>query len=273
MAQPKAKTMNAQTLPSNALLLQIAVAAAKAGSAYAVKERFRNQDANLISNHDVKLKLDVECQQVVSETILKNFPDHSILGEEDTEQHETAGDAYEWIVDPIDGTVNFFHGSPYWCCSVAVRRNGVVLAGCVCAPDHQMIFEATADGPALCNGKPLHVSTVSDMQLAIVHTGADKSAAPESLPFRFFNAIAVAVQRPRVCGAAALDICLTASGAADGYFEPGIYIWDIAAADLVLRRAGGQGTIMREFGGHRLAYLASNGLIHKPLLDTLESVF
>jgi len=265
--------MNSRKLPSNDLLLKTAVAAAKAGSAYAVKGRSRNQDANLISNHDVKLKLDVECQQVVTETILKAFPDHAVLGEEDDEHQTAAPDAYEWVVDPIDGTVNFFHGSPYWCCSVAVRRNGEMLAGCVCSPDMGLVFEATAEGPALRNGSPIRVSKISEMDMAIVHTGADKSASPESGPFRFFNAIAGLIQRPRICGAAALDICMTAAGASDGYFEPGIYIWDIAAADLILRRAGGQSTILRTFGGHRLAYLGSNGLIHKPLLDTLESVF
>lgn len=265
--------MNFQKPLSNDLLLQTAIAAAKAGSAHAVKERSRNKDANLVTNHDVKLKLDVECQQIITAAILHDFPDHSVLGEEDDEHKTAAADSYEWIVDPIDGTVNFFHGSPYWCSSVAVRRNGEMLAGCVCSPDMNLIFEATADGPAKRNGIEIHVSEIAAMDISIVHTGADKSASSESHPFRFFNAIAGMVQRPRVCGAAALDICMTAAGAAEGYFEPGIYLWDIAAADLILRRAGGMGTIVRTFGGHRLAYLGSNGLVHKPLLDKIESVF
>lgn len=258
---------------STDLLLQTAVAAAKAGSAHAVKERSRNQDANLVTNHDVKLKLDVECQQVITDAILRDFPDHSVLGEEDDEHKTAPADSYEWVVDPIDGTVNFFHGSPYWCSSVAVRRNGDMLAGCVCAPDMNLIFEATSDGPAKRNGAVIHVSEIAAMDMAIVHTGADKSASAESRPFRFFNAIAGLVQRPRICGAAALDICMTAAGASDAYFEPGIYIWDIAAANLILCRAGGTGTIVRTFGGHRMAYFGSNGLIHKPLLDAIESVF
>ncbi len=259
-------------IPSS-FLLQTAITAAKAGAAYAVKERSRNQDANLVTNHDVKLKLDVECQQVITALILRDFPGHSVLGEEDDEHNTVAADSYEWIVDPIDGTVNFFHGSPYWCSSVAVRRNGEMLAGCVCAPDMNLVFEATADGPAKRNGAEIHVSKIAAIEIAIVHTGADKSASSASHPFRFFNAIAGMVQRPRICGAAALDICMTAAGACEGYFEPGIYLWDIAAADLILRRAGGTGTIVRTFGGHRLAYLGSNGLVHQLLLDKIESVF
>lgn len=262
--------MNATPDLSNDRLLATAIAAAQAGAAHAVRERARNQEANLITNHDVKLKLDVECQQVVTRTILKAFPDHAILGEEDVAPATAPADAYEWIVDPIDGTVNFFHGCPYWCCSVAVRRNGVVLAGCVCAPDMGLRFEATADGPALRNGGSCHVSATTTLPLAIVHMGADKAATEESRPLRFFNALVPQIQRPRICGAAALDICLVAAGAADGYFEPGIFIWDIAAADLILRRAGGSGSILREFGDHKLAYLGSNSTIHEPLRGLLE---
>ena len=259
--------------PSNDRLLATAVAAAQAGSAHAAHERARNQEANLIATHDVKLQLDVECQQVITRAILDAFPGHAVLGEEDVAHATPPADAYEWIVDPIDGIVNFFHGSPYWCSSVAVRRNGVVLAGCVCAPDVGLRFEAAADGPARRNGAPCRVSPTATLPLAIVHMGADKAASPESRPFRFFNALAPRIQRPRICGAAALDICLVACGAADGYFEPGIYIWDIAAADLILRRAGGTGTVLREFGGHKLAYLGSNGTIHEPLRDILEPLF
>ncbi len=254
-------------------LLQTAIAAATAGAAHATEQRNRNQEANLISSHDVKLKLDVECQQIITEAILRDFPGHAILGEEDAAPHDSPEAGYEWIIDPIDGTVNFFHGNPYWCASVAVRLNGDVLAGCVCAPDMGLRFEATADGPALRNGAAIRVSDTADLAMAIVHLGADKSSAASEHPFRFFHAVALHVQRPRICGAAALDICQTAAGSADGYFEPGIFIWDIAAADLILRRAGGQGAILRRFSGERLAYLGSNNPLHAPLRTLLEPLF
>lgn len=254
-------------------LLKTAITAAKAGSAHAIDQRSRHQEANLISSRDIKLQLDIECQQVITDTILRDFPSHVILGEEDTEHEKAAPDAYEWVIDPIDGTVNFFHGSPYWCSSVAVRLNGKTLAGCVSAPDIGMRFDATADGPAYRNGAKIHVSEIADLPTSIVHMGADKSAPPGHGPFRFFNAIAPQIQRSRICGAAALDICLVAAGAAEGYFETSIYIWDVAAADLILRQAGGQGTFVRRFAGERIAYLGSNGLIHDTLHDIIESVF
>ena len=256
-------------------LLETAIAAAKAGSAHAASERARNQDANLICRHDVKLKLDVECQKIVADIILANFPSHAILGEEDETPASPPppSGAFEWVIDPIDGTVNFFHGNPYWCCSVAVRRDGETLAACVAAPDMGLLFQASLDTPALCNGAPIRPSQIASPDLALIHTGADKSEQAAESPFRFFNAIGSIAQRPRVYGAAALDICMTARGSADGYFEPGIYIWDIAAADLILSRAGGKGEILRSHGGHRLAYLATNGLIHAQVKAALEAVF
>lgn len=253
-------------IPTTTKLLETATAAAIAGSNNAATQRGRNQDANDITPHDVKLKLDVECQEIISRTILDVYPDHFILGEEDASENRapTPGQ-YEWIIDPIDGTVNFFHSNPHWCSSVAVRLNGETLAACVSAPDVGMLFQASVDSPALCNGKPVSSSKTGDITLAMVHTGADKSDDESIHAFRFFSAIANSVQRVRVCGAAALDICLVAAGASDGYFEPGIYIWDIAAADLILRRAGGRGEITNELGGGRMGYLGTNGILHEKI--------
>lgn len=263
--------------PSNSLLLAVAVQAARRASHHAASHAARRHDANAIARNDVKLKLDEECQAIAIRTILDAFPDHAVLAEEDTEELselKARASEYQWIVDPIDGTVNFFHGNPYWCTSVAVRRDGETLAGCVCAPDEGQLFEATADGPALCNGAPIRVADTADISGAEVLTGADKAEDPSKHPFRFFHAIARIVQRPRICGAAALDLCNVARGAFDGYFEPGIFTWDIAAGDLILRQAGGTGTVMRRFGGHKLAYLgACNEAIRCSLEGALSPLF
>lgn len=258
--------------PSNSLLLAVAVQAARRASSHAFSHQERRHDANSLEHNDVKLKLDEECQALAIQTILASFPEHSILAEEDTEELaalKARESEYQWIIDPIDGTVNFFHGNPYWCCSVAVRRKGETLASAIVAPALGMIYEAMVGGEALCNGLPIRVSSTEKLSEAQVLTGADKSEDPEKKPFRFFNAIADVVQRPRVCGSAALDICAVARGSADGYFEPGIYRWDIAAADLILRTAGGVGKELRHFGGHKLAFLAAND---SALLADLERV-
>ncbi len=266
--------MNTAISPS--LLLAVAVQAARRASHHAFASRNRRQDANSIAHNDVKLKLDEECQAIAIRTIFDAFPDHSILAEEDTEELaalKARASEYQWIIDPIDGTVNFFHGNPNWCCSVAVRRGEETLAGSVVAPELGLVYEASADGPALCNGAPIHVSATVRPDESLVLTGADKSEDPARRPFRFFNAIAAIVQRPRVSGSAALDVCTVAQGSTEAYFEPGIFVWDIAAGDLILRRAGGTGTALRRFGGHKLAYLASNGPLHEPLRQVIEPCF
>ena len=265
--------MSAGIPPS--LLQAVAVQAARRASQHALANRDRRLDANSVARNDVKLKLDEECQHIAIATVLDAFPDHSVLAEEETGEPATSAAAeYQWIIDPIDGTVNFFHGNPQWCCSVAVRRGDETLAGAVAAPETGCLYEASLGGQALCNGEPIHVSDVSEPSESLVCTGADKSESPEKRPFRFFHAIAERVQRPRVFGAAALDVCAVACGAADAYFEPGIFLWDIAAGDLILRMAGGRGSVLRSFGGHKIAYLASNGRLHGffeslllPLLD------
>lgn len=253
--------------PSNQLLLAVARHAAMSAGNHAFTNLDRRLDANIVARHDVKHKLDVECEAIATRAILDAFPDHAILGEESASDDETPPEGVQWVIDPIDGTVNFFHGLPNWCCSVAARIGGKSVAGAVFSPELGLCFTATADGPALCNGRELRVSATAETEKSIVATGADKSEDP-SRAFRFFNAIGKAVQRPRILGSAALDLCFVASGKADGYFEHGIFIWDVAAASLILERAGGRCEVLRRHGGHRMAFLGTNGLIH----DSLRSV-
>ena len=255
------------------LLAAARLAASRAGD-YARSQRARRHDANAVLQHDIKHKLDVECEAIATRILLDAFPDSSILGEETSAEGNApppAARGVEWIIDPIDGTVNFFHGLPLWNCSIAARIDGVVAAGVVYAPELGYCFEATLDGPALMNGLPIHTSTADDLAACTVHTGADRNEDPLRAN-RFINALSNVCQRPRVIGAAALDVCAVAAGMADAYFEHGIYIWDIAAAGLIVQRAGGTGEIVKGLGGHRLAFLATNGrpAVHAALHATLD---
>jgi len=259
-----APTPDHPVLTAPEALLKVARLAATRAGDHALGNVRRRGEVNVISRHDVKHILDVECQAVATETILAACPGDAILGEETAGEECPAPEGAEWIIDPIDGTVNFFHGLPHWCCSVAVRRGGVMQAGVVCAPELGLVFEATLDGPARCNGHPIRCSALADPSHALVLTGSDKTEDP-ARSFRFFAALARLVQRPRVLGAAALDICMVARGAAEGYFEHGVYLWDIAAASLIIERAGGASEILKHHGGYRLAFLASNGHLHAAL--------
>ncbi len=254
--------------PSPEILQSVAVQAARRGGLHALTNKERRDEIHQSFSHDVKLELDIECQRIIEQTITSACPGHRIVGEEDTGTESNRGNGLEWIIDPIDGTVNFSHGLPIWCCSVAVRSDTEVLAGAVFAPELNLLYEASINTPALCNGTPITVSETDALLKSLVFTGADKDE--KTTAFRFFNAIADKVQRPRISGSAALDICQVAAGNADGYFEPKIYIWDIAAAALILRQAGGTHITFDQPEEHALSCLATTGKIHSHLLELLE---
>jgi myo-inositol-1(or 4)-monophosphatase len=259
------------------MLLEVAVEAAKTGGLHAQANSARRTEVIKTYAHDVKLALDVECQSLIEKVIMGHFPNHKILGEEDetsvngvtlgeSKSAEGGDNSYEWIVDPIDGTVNFSHGFPGWCCSIAVRRGSEVVAAAVYAPDMDALYTATSDTPAACNGREIHVSDKKSLSECLVMTGIDKKLIPGIEPLNFFRKIAFACQKTRVMGSAALDLCWVAEGRADGYFEGSIYLWDIAAAGLIVKQAGGAGEIaaLRE-EPNQMSYIASNGLVQEEL--------
>lgn len=254
-------------------LLECAVAAVEAAGTHAMENLHRRREMLKVALHDVKLKLDVECQERIVEVIRSCFPEHAILGEEALDEHPlgTEGEGLQWVVDPIDGTVNFSHGYPLWCSSVAVRRGEEMLAGAVYAPMLDKLFTATVDGPATCNSDAIHVSEVDTMAEAIVFTGTNQVIPPGWRKWELFERIAARAQRPRIDGVAALDLCHVACGLGDGYIESGIYIWDTAAAGLIVRRAGGMAEKLRDLEGGAMIFAASNGSIQEELRGLVEN--
>ena len=253
-------------------LLGCARETAMTAGRYALANAQRRRETIRVAENDVKLRLDVECQERAAEVIRGAFPEHAMLAEEDTP--DSGGDEtsdYEWIVDPIDGTVNFTHGLPFWCCSVAVRRGENVVAGAIYAPAVDELFLATEDSEATCNGEPIRVSDIRGLDEAMVMSGLEKSVIPGLEAYTILNAIAANVQKGRVMGSAALDMCCVARGQAEGYFEAGIFTWDVSAAALIVRRAGGRTELLKHLAApHRLCFLATNGHIHRALREIVE---
>lgn len=251
------------------LLLDVAERAARAAGQHALREYARRRETVAVAEHDVKLRLDVECQQVAEDAIHRHFPEHAFLAEE--QEHGTGEDVslrrgYEWVVDPIDGTVNFTHGSPHWCNSVAVQHEGETVAGAVFAPFAGHCYRAGLGLGAWRDDDKLAVSDVPDLEHAMVRTGLDQKINTGQPPFSTFCRIASSIQKARVVGAAALDMCRVAEGACDGYYESGIFLWDVAAAELIVREAGGRTEILgRPPAPHALNFLATNGAIHDAL--------
>ncbi len=257
---------NIQTITLTELQAVATLSARRAGD-HVMANLHRRSDANSILRSDIKHKLDVEAQDVASAVILSAFPNHAILGEETSDQPLPESD-YVWVIDPIDGTINFFHGLPLWCCSIAVQFKGETMAASVFIPEMRQMYEATRESPALCNGDSIRVSDTDRLDIAMLATGADKWDLGEH-SFRFMRKISEMAQRPRILGAAAVDMCMVAAGKLDGYFETGIYVWDMAAASLIVERAGGACEVLKAHPNHRLAVLATNGILHKACRDVL----
>lgn len=257
------------SIPSSGHLLACAVAAVQAAGQHAVAHESRRMEAIKRTEHDVKLVLDHECQAIAQGVILGAFPSHHFMGEEGGEAGD--GSQPQWIVDPIDGTVNFSHGLPYWCHSVAVQVGGKTVAGAVYAPVLGKLYTASADTPACCNELPIHVSETRELRDSLLLTGIERNfdQYPEST--RVITAIVEKVQKIRLLGAAALDLCLVADGRADGFFESGLNLWDIAAAAFILERSGGHTDVIARLPNGRLRFIAANDRLFPPLREMLQA--
>jgi myo-inositol-1(or 4)-monophosphatase len=251
--------------PSPSDLLACAVAAARAAGVHAIQNESRRGEVAQSLAHDVKLNLDTECQRKAEQVIHSAYPDHAILGEEGGA--EGSADTPLWIVDPIDGTVNFSHGLTYWCASIAVQIRGQAIAGAVYAPAMNELYTAASDQPALCNDQPIRVSGVSDLSGVLALTGLEKTLDAHLGSLDVTRAVSLKVQKIRLFGAAALDVCHVACGRADAFFESGVYLWDIAAGSLIAERAGGRAEHLKQLGKW------TNGLVHDGLKDIVVGAF
>lgn len=203
-----------------------------------LRENFEKPlQVDAVHAHDIKLELDRRTQQLIETHILARHPDHAILGEEG--MRGGTGD-HEWIIDPLDGTVNYFYGIPHFATTIAVRRNNALLAGVIHDPMRDETWTAELGAPALLNGKPIHVSTRSDLQDCIVSMGVSKTIDTIESTLPVFNQAIRRVKKMRMMGSAALDIAYVATGRLDAYIESSISLWDIAAGVLLVPAAGGK---------------------------------
>jgi len=186
--------------------------------------------------HDIKLEIDRRTQRAIEDHILARHPEHAIYGEEG--MRGGTGDC-EWIVDPLDGTVNYFYCIPHFATTIAVRRNNELLAGVVHDPLRDETWTVEAGGPARLNGKEIRVSTRTDLQECVVSMGVSKTVDTIDSTLPAFNNAIRKVKKMRMLGSAALDIAYVAAGRLDAYMEGTISLWDVAAGILLVRAAGG----------------------------------
>ncbi len=187
--------------------------------------------------HDIKLELDKRSQTLIESLLLARFPDHAILGEEGVRGE--AGSEYEWIIDPIDGTVNFFYSIPHFAISIALRRAGKILVGVIYDPMRDELWTASEDTAAMLNGQPIAVSARTSLAEAVVSVGVAKSLESINHGLPLFERMVRSAKKCRMMGSASLDIAYVACGRLDAYIEGAISLWDIAAGLLLVEKAGG----------------------------------
>lgn len=207
-----------------------------AGSSGDVTESIAATASTKSSPTDPVTAADTAVESLIRDRLAELRPGDPILGEE--HGGATSTDGIAWVVDPIDGTVNFLYGNPWYAVSVAAVRGGVTVAGAVVEPATGRCWSAARGHGSTCDGWPLRVSRVDRPELALVATGFAYRADRRARQARFIADLLPRVRDVRRAGSAALDLCSVAAGWCDAYLEHGTNWWDWAAAALVAEEAG-----------------------------------
>ncbi len=250
--------------------IDVAIAAARVGGAIVAAGFGAPRTTSYKGRNDPVTEVDHASEAAINQVISTHRSADGILGEEGTNR---PGAGRTWLIDPLDGTVNFVHGLPIVSVSVALYEGDQPLLGVVFDPIHNELYAASSGRGATLNGKAIHVSTTPEMRRALVVTGFpydhhDHAAAYAAT----LQAVLENVNGIRRLGSAALDLCYIAAGRIDAGWEYNLKPWDIAAGLVILREAGG--TVTTPSGApmtpHTEHIVSSNGVLHEPLRTVVE---
>ena len=220
---------------------------------------------------DLVTEVDRQSEAYLIAEIQRRFPGHSILAEETGEVK--GKDEHTWYIDPLDGTVNYAHGIPIFCVSIAYAARGTVQLAAVYDPMRDEMFTAIRDYGAWLNGMPLKVSDAPDLQHSLLVTGFPYNtwSAPVN-NLEYFGRFARITQGVRRLGSAALDLCYVAAGRLDGYWELTLSPWDVAGGGLIAQQAGALVTALDgspDYISPPCSLLAAPPVIHGKMLEVL----
>lgn len=252
--------------------LQLAESAAKkAGKllleGFGTAFRIDNKEGknNLVTEYDTR------AEKLIIDSILNEFPNHSFLAEESG--YTPADTEYRWIIDPLDGTVNFAHNLPVFSVSIALEKNGEIICGCVYNPILDELYSAELGKGATVNNQKISVSSQENIEQSFLVTGFpyNISENPKNAIDHFVKIVGSGIPVRRL-GSAALDLAYVACGRFDGFWEVFLHPWDVAAGMLIVREAGGK---LTHYNGEQYSHtgetmVASNGKIHNDILDLLD---
>ncbi len=250
--------------------LAVAVEAARAAGKVMHDNWLKPKRVKLDDIHDIKLELDVRCQALIEKILRASFPEIPLLGEEGDSGNVTA--EYRWVVDPIDGTVNYFYGMPHAAVSIALQaqspkskvQSHESVVGVIYGPFTDELWTTIRGEPTRLNGKIVRVSSRSKLEDTVIAMGFSKNRKNMEKSLPHLNRLARRVKKIRVMGSAALELAYVASGRLDAYIERTINLWDVAAGQLLVENAGGEFYALPAPHG-KLRMCASNGRLRKKL--------
>jgi len=273
--------------------LATAVKAARAAGRLMYVNWHRPKRVKVAEAHDIKLELDVRCQKLIGKILRSGFPQIPLLGEEGDSGNVNA--EYRWVVDPIDGTVNYFFGIPHAAISIALQARSdkcqvpgdrknirsrernhvachpthVTVVGVIYCPFTDELWTVMRGGPTRLNGKVVRASRCTDVGKAVIAMGFSKSKQNLEKSLPHLNRLCRRALKVRIMGSAALELAYVASGRLDVYVERTINLWDVAAGALMVESSGGEFYTLPAPGG-KFRMIASNGRLRTKLrLDSL----
>jgi myo-inositol-1(or 4)-monophosphatase len=259
-------------------LLDTARRAALAAGKYALAHPMASSYEKWKGHRDILVGSALDVQQVIVDIIKADFPDHAILAEEGPDEEALPVEAeHLWIVDPIDGSLNFSQGLPFYSVSIGFREDGSYRLGVVYDPNRDELFDAVLGKGARLNGQSIRVDKLLEgyraLERALIATDWPTESEPRQKALQLSAMLCSHVTGLNVLGSPALGLCYVACGRLHGYFHVNMFLWDLAAGGVILREAGG--TLTNLQGGSWLhsdgGYIASNSVIHGWMLNGVKS--
>lgn len=232
--------------------------------------RLAQREVHLTARHELVTDLDRRTNRLIVQRLRRAFPQDGTVSEEGRDRVGTSG--YTWYIDPLDGTSNYVSQVPYWGISLALVVNGVPVLGVIAAPVRREVFSACAGQGAARNGRSIRASTTRRLAQAFVSVDTHHLKRRLTAALRMEHRLRKACGHTRPISCTALDLAHLAAGRLDGTVMPGpVRLWDVLAGALIAREAGGT---VSELSGQPFTLgsrdlVASNGLLHRPLLALL----